>query len=133
MLNNPGRYLTLLPPINGADVVSGTPYFTENPKDKFHAYDLTTTFDWMPRQYVTWRFETGYRHSDVPYWTGRGGVTSPGGNNGSPADYACSTGVSSGQTTLAAAQAACGGPKSVWFPDLRRSQFVATIAVMVKF
>jgi hypothetical protein len=133
MLNNPGRYLTLLPPINGADAVSGSPYFTENPGDKFHAYDLTTTFDWMPRQYVTWRFETGYRHSDVPYWTGRGGVTPPGGNNGSPADYACSTGVSSGQTTLAAAQAACGGPNGVWFPDLRRSQFVATIAVMVKF
>ena len=27
-MNNPGRYLTLLPPINGADAVSGSPYFT---------------------------------------------------------------------------------------------------------
>ena len=26
---NPGRYLVLLPPINGATAVSGTPYFTE--------------------------------------------------------------------------------------------------------
>ena len=33
-LNNPGRYLTLLPPINGADAVTGSPYFTENPGDK---------------------------------------------------------------------------------------------------
>ena len=30
-INNPGRYLVLLPPINGATVASGTPYFTENP------------------------------------------------------------------------------------------------------
>ena len=28
MMNNPGRYLTLLPPINGADAISGSPYFT---------------------------------------------------------------------------------------------------------
>ena len=27
-MNNPGRYLTLLPPINGATPVSGSPYFT---------------------------------------------------------------------------------------------------------
>src|SRR5438876_1739893 len=30
-INNPGRYLVLLPPINGATATSGTPYFTENP------------------------------------------------------------------------------------------------------
>src|SRR6202047_2345433 len=30
-INNPGRYLVLLPPINGATAASGTPYFTENP------------------------------------------------------------------------------------------------------
>jgi len=28
-INNPGRYLVLLPPINGATAASGTPYFTE--------------------------------------------------------------------------------------------------------
>ena len=28
VMNNPGRYLTLLPPINGADAISGSPYFT---------------------------------------------------------------------------------------------------------
>ncbi len=32
-INNPGRYLVLLPPINGATAASGTPYFTENPGD----------------------------------------------------------------------------------------------------
>jgi len=30
-INNPGRYLVLLPPINGATAASGTPYFTEIP------------------------------------------------------------------------------------------------------
>ena len=30
-INNPGRYLVLIPPINGATAASGTPYFTDNP------------------------------------------------------------------------------------------------------
>src|SRR5438132_3485938 len=35
-INNPGRYLVLLPPINGATAASGTPYFTENPGESRH-------------------------------------------------------------------------------------------------
>jgi hypothetical protein len=133
-MNNPGRYLTLLPPINGADAVSGTPYFTENPGDKAKMWDSTITFQWMPKQYITWWAEAGYRHSNVPYFTGRDGITPPGGNNGSPADYACITGASSGQTTLSAAEAACGGGRSsVWFPDLRQGQANISVGVMVKF
>ncbi len=133
-MNNPGRYLTLLPPINGATAATGTPYFTENPGNKMHAYDSTATFDYMPSQFITFRAEMGYRHTDVPYWTGKGGITPPGGNNGSPANYACMTGSSSGTNSLAAAEAACGGGiTSVWFPDLRRQQIVATGAILVKF
>ena len=133
MMSNPGRYLTLLPPINGADAISGSPYFTESPGDKAHMWDATATFHWMPKQYITWWLETGYRHSDVPYWSGRGGITPPGGNNGSPASFVCGTGASSGQTSLAAAQTACGGPGSVWFPDLRKGQATLSAGVMVKF
>jgi hypothetical protein len=132
-MNNPGRYLTLLPPINGADAVSGSPYFTENPGNKAHMWDSTITFHWMPKQYITWWLETGYRHSDVPYFTGRGGMTPPGGNNGSPADYVCSSGASAGTNVLAAAYTACGGNNSVWFPDLRRGQATVSAGVMVKF
>ena len=84
MMNNPGRYLTLLPPINGADAISGSPYFTANPGDKAHMWDATANFHWMPKQYITWWMEAGYRHSDVPYWSGRGGITPPGGNTGAP-------------------------------------------------
>ncbi len=81
-MNNPGRYLVLLPPINGATAFSGTPYFTENPGDPFKAWDATATFDYMPRQFVTFRFEYGHRASSVPYFSGQGGVTPPGGNTG---------------------------------------------------
>jgi Putative beta-barrel porin-2, OmpL-like. bbp2 len=133
-LNNPGQYLTLLPPINGANAVTGSPYFPGGPGSKFHGIDGTATFDYMPSQFVTFRMEASYRHSDIPYWTGRNGITPPGGNTGAPQDFVCSAGGSSGATTLAAAEAACGGGlNSVWFPDLRRDQFVNTFAIMVKF
>jgi hypothetical protein len=133
-LNNPGRYLVLLPPINGATAITGTPYYTENPGQPYHAYDFTLTYDYMPIQFITFRAEMGYRHTDLPYWSGRGGVTPPGGNNGSPGDFACATGANSGTNVLTAAETACGGGiSSVWFPDLRTGQIAATVAVMVKF
>jgi hypothetical protein len=131
---NPGRYLVLLPPINGATAITGTPYFTENPGQSYHAYDFTTTFDYMPNQFITFRAEMGYRHADVPYWTGHGGITPPGGNNGSPANYTCATGATAGTNVLADAETACGGGiQSVWFPDLRTGQIAATGAILVKF
>jgi len=133
MMNNPGRYLTLLPPINGADAISGSPYFTANPGDQAHMWDATVNFQWMPKQYITWWAEAGYRHSDVPYWTGRGGITPPGGNNGSPGSYACSSGASAGTNDLSTAYANCGGAGTVWFPDLRRGQATVSAGVMVKF
>jgi hypothetical protein len=132
-MTNPGRYLTLLPPINGADAISGSPYFTANPGDPAHMWDATLTFHYMPKQYITWWAEAGYRHSDVPYWSGRGGITPPGGNNGSPAQYVCSSGAASGTNDLTSAYAACGGSGSVWFPDLRRGQATISAGVMVKF
>jgi hypothetical protein len=133
-MSNWGRYLTLLPPIDGADAVSGTPYFTESAGQRAHMWDSTITLQYMPRQYITWWAEAGYRHSDVPYFAGRGGVTPPAGNNGAPQYYTCSTGATAGTANLAAAEAACGGGlSSVWFPDLRRSEAKASIGVMVKF
>jgi len=99
-LNNPGRYLTLLPPINGAGATTGSPYFTGNPGDKYHAYDATATFEYMPSQWLTFLTEMGYRHSDVPYWSGRNGITPPGGNTGSPALYVCTNGTSSVADTV---------------------------------
>jgi hypothetical protein len=134
VMNNPGRYLTLLPPINGADAVSGSPYFPENPGLPYKAWDNSVTFNYMPKQYITFLWEFGYRHASVPYFTGRGGITPPGGNNNFPQYYACSTGASSGQSDLTAAESACGGGlSSVWFPDLRKDEPSLRMAIMVKF
>ena len=143
-MNNPGRYLTLLPPINGATAVTGTPYFTENPGDRAQMHDGTITFDYMPSQFIAFRLEEGYRYSDVPYWTGRGGITPPGGNNGAPAQYACASGSASGfgYGSLTQAEVACGagdaagtpaGTSAIWWPDLRTNQTVTTVAIMVRF
>jgi len=142
-MNNPGRYLTLLPPINGATAATGTPYFTENGGDRAQMHDGTITFDYMPSQFITFRLEEGYRYSDVPYWSGRGGITPPGGNNGSPAQYACASGAPSGSGygSLAAAESTCFGlgngtaadTSAIWWPDLRTNQTVTTLAIMVRF
>jgi hypothetical protein len=96
-------------------------------------WDATVTFQYMPQQFITWWGEVGYRHSDVPYFAGRGGVTPPGGNNGAPAAFVCNTGASAGTNSLAAAYTACGGPGTVWFPDLRRSEAKISAGVLVKF
>jgi len=131
---NPGRYLTLLPPIDGAWAASGTPYFTESPGQGAAMQDGTVTFQYMPRQYITWWAEWGYRHSDIPYFAGRGGVTPPGGNNGLPQYYTCTSGASAMTNVLGAAETACGGGLgSVWFPDLRKSETKLSVGVMVKF
>ena len=136
-INNPGRYLVLLPPINGETAVTAStnsPYFTENPGDPFKAWDSSITFDYMPKQYITFRWEYDYRHANVPYWTGRGGITPPGGNNGFPEFFACSNGSSSGQMSLPAAETACGGGlSSVFFPDLRRDEHFIDMSILVKF
>jgi hypothetical protein len=95
---------------------------------------MTVTFHYMPKEFVTFWGEFGYRHSDVPYFTGRGGLTPPGGNNGSPGNYVCSSGASAGTASLGAAEAACGGGlSSVWFPDLVQNQATFGLGVMVKF
>jgi hypothetical protein len=133
MMNNPGRYLTLLPPVNGADAISGSPYFTTNPGDRAHMWDTTLNFQYMPKQYITWWAEFGYRHSDIPYFSGRGGVTPPGGNNSLPSQYVCSNGASAGTADLTTAYANCGGRGSVWFPDLRHGQASLSVGVLVKF
>jgi hypothetical protein len=140
LMNNPGRYLTLLPPINGATAITGTPYYTENAGDRAQMHDGTVTLDYMPAQFITFRLESGYRYSDTPYWTGRRGITPPGGNNGNAAHYQCASGGDSGYgygNTVAAAQACAGvgadPATALWWPDLRTNQTVSTIAIMVRF
>jgi Putative beta-barrel porin-2, OmpL-like. bbp2 len=109
-INNPGRYLVLLPPINGATAISGTQYFPESPGLPYKAWDASATFDYMPSQYITFRWEYDHRAASVPYFTGRGGITPPGGNTG-PA----------------------GSVVPGWFPDLVRDENRLDLAILVKF
>ena len=75
VMNNPGRYLVLLPPINGANATTGTPYFPEAPGLPFRAYDFQIGVDYMPSQWVTWHVEFTQRGANVPYFAGPGGIT----------------------------------------------------------
>jgi hypothetical protein len=114
-INNPGRYLVLLPPINGATAASGTPYFTQNPGDPFKAWDASATWDWMPSQYITFRWEYTHRHANVPYFSGSGGIT-PSNGSGSFVN-----------------QGAPGSFVAGFTPDLRKTENRATFALLVKF
>jgi hypothetical protein len=109
-INNPGRYLVLIPPINGATASSGTPYFTASPGDAYKAWDASVTLDYMPSQFVTMRLEGNHRAASVPYFAGEGGVTPPGGNTG-PA----------------------GSLVPGFTPDLRFSENRVSVALLVKF
>ncbi len=109
-INNPGRYLVLLPPINGATALTGTPYFPESPGDPFKAWDASATFDYMPKQYITFRWEYNHRHANVPYFTGPGGITPPGGDTGTPGSFVPG-----------------------WAPDLRHTEDRVTGALLVMF
>jgi hypothetical protein len=138
-MSNPGRYLTLLPPINGADAITGSPYFTQNPGDPFKAWDTSFTFDWMPQQYITFRTEYGYRHANVPYFSGRGGITP--GANGNPSVIPGPTAGSpvgdtffvSGPFLSATPGFTCNPGTSGFCPDLRKDEPSVRFAVMVKF
>jgi len=122
-MNNPGRYLALTPPINGATAASGSPYFTQQPGQKLYQWDGQINLQYMPKNWITWWTEATYRHSSVPYWVGAGGITPPGGNNGAPAS--CVGGGADPNT----------GNCSVgdWFPDLRTREVIVGAGLMVKF
>ena len=117
-INNPGRYLVLLPPINGATAASGTPYFTQNPGDQFKAWDASGTFDYMPTQYITFRWEFDHRAANVPYWSGPGGVT----------PTSC--------PTAPIVENICGSPGAFvpgFTPDLKKIENRIDLAILVKF
>ncbi len=92
VMSNPGRYLVLYPtgeasplpdPDNPTQTEGAFP-FSANPGDLFQGFDCSTNIDWMPNQSMTFRIEFVYRQSSVPYFAGKGGVTSPGGYTTTP-------------------------------------------------
>ena len=83
-MTNPGRYLVLYPTVqasplpnnNNPTQTEGEFPFSANAGDKFEGWDASANVDWMPNQSITFRVEYVHRESSVPYFAGRGGVTS---------------------------------------------------------
>lgn len=64
----------------------------------------------MPSENFTFRYELSHRAANVPYWSGPGGVTPPGGDT-----------------------SAHGSMVDGFQPDLRRAGNRITVALLVKF
>lgn len=86
-MNNPGRYLVLSPtgqasplpnPGNPSSTAGAFP-FSANPGDPFEGFDYSANLEWLANEHVSFRLEYVHRQSSVPYFAGRGGVTSPNG------------------------------------------------------
>lgn len=84
LMRNPGRYLVLyptgqaspLPNPNDPTKPEGAFPFSANPGDQFYGWDCSSNFDYMPNQSICFRLEFVYREASVPYFAGKGGVTS---------------------------------------------------------
>jgi hypothetical protein len=96
-MQNPGRYLVLyptgqaspLPNTNNPTQTAGAYPYSANAGDQFSGFDYSTNLDWMPNQHICFRLEYVHREASVPYFAGRGGVTSPSGYTTTqlPADW----------------------------------------------
>ena len=101
IITNPGLYLAFTP--SAVTPNDFTDAMANDLKQKLNIFQATATFDVMPNDLVTFRLEYGYRHSNVPYFTGKGGSTSPDGWVDTPLNN--------------------------WRPDLRRTENRITLAV----
>jgi hypothetical protein len=76
-ITNPGTYLAFSPsPVVANDYNDA---IAADSKKNLEMFQGTACFDVMPNDFVTFRLEYGYRKSNVPYFAGRGGTTSPDG------------------------------------------------------
>ncbi len=109
-MHNPGRYLVLAPTGDVSPLPPvGTHPFSMNPGDKFDSWDMSTNFQFMPNDYITWEFEIVHREASVPYFAGPGGVTSPDGYTTTPI------------------------PATGWVPDLVKTETRVVLAMVVHF
>jgi hypothetical protein len=84
VMKNPGRYLVLyptgqaspLPNSNNPTQTEGAFPFSANPGDKFSGWDVSTNFEWLINQSMAFKAEYVHRQANVPYFAGKGGVTS---------------------------------------------------------
>jgi hypothetical protein len=101
-MRNPGRYLVLTPTGLAGP---GAPYgFSTAAGTTFFGYDTSQNITWYPTNWLTFRIENSFHHSDDPYYAGHGGVTGPDG-------YKCG-----GLYNADGAISSCAPPG--WKPDL---------------
>jgi hypothetical protein len=116
-IHNPGRYLVLAP--SGAAAPTGAPgSFDVNAGTSFDAWDISTTFDWLPTESFTVRAETVHRAADEDYFAGRGGVTGP-------------DGYKSGGLTSPDGVITTSTPRG-WTPDLVRQETRFILALIFR-
>ncbi len=100
-ITNPGLYLAFSPsPVAPNDF---TDAIAADPAQKLNIFQATATCDIMPNEHFTLRLEYGYRKSNVPYFSGHGGTTSPDGW--------------------------IDTPTAGWRPDLRKNENRLTVAM----
>jgi len=78
-ITNPSRYLAPVPTPSG--------FLPGADNDSLKLYGITSTFDIMPTDNVAFRMEFMHRGSNVPFFAGRRGTTSPDGFQGTPGDF----------------------------------------------
>lgn len=102
-LVNGGNYLAFLPTSVTPNAYSDL--LTTDPYKPLKLFQATATFDIMPNDYITFRFEYGYRQSNLPYFTSHGGTTYPSGWSNGPV------------------------PVNPWIPQLRKTENRLTVSV----
>lgn len=102
-LANGGTYLAFSPsPVTPNAYTDG---FASDPYKALQIFQGTATVDIMPNDYITFRFEYGYRQANMPYFTGPRGTTSASGWTNGPI------------------------PVTPFIPDLRKTENRFTVAV----
>jgi len=106
-VSNGGAYLAFSP--SPVTPNAFTDALAKDPNKPLEITQGTITFDFMPSEYSTFRLEFGYRQSNLPYFAGHGGTTSP-------------SGWTNGPTTTVP-----------WRPDLQKSDSRVTAVINFRF
>lgn len=83
-VTNPGGYLAFVPAAPSAQPNAYDQAIASGKNLKMG--QLSATFDIMPNDFVTFRFEFAHRNANVPYFAGHGGTTSQTGFTSDPVD-----------------------------------------------
>lgn len=107
VVSNGGAYLAFSP--SSVSPNDFTDEIALRPNNPLKIGQITTTFDIMPTDYTTFRIEYGHRQSNIPYFAGHLGTTSP-------------SGWVNGPTTAIP-----------WRPDLRKTDNRITLVMNFRF